>query len=182
MDDAVLVTTAVFCAIGAVRAKRLLASAIWLAAVSAVVALSFYRMGAREVAVIELSVGAGLVTVLLVYAIGVAGEDAICAPALVPRPLVWGLVILATLLLGRLALPLAEAPQSGAEPSFAAVLWQQRGLDVLVQVALIFAGVLGILGVLAERQPTRDERRQTTDKGQRMPEYVRSSEEEKIAL
>lgn len=177
-----LVTAAVFCAISAVRAKRLLTSAIWLAAVSALVALTFYRMGAREVAVIELSVGAGLVTVLFVYAIGVAGEDAISAPALVPRPLAWGLVILAALLLGGLALPLAEAPQSRAESSFAAVLWQQRGLDVLVQVALIFAGVLGILGVLAERQPTRDERRQTTDNGRRMPEDVRSSEEEKIAL
>jgi uncharacterized MnhB-related membrane protein len=175
MDDAVLVTAAVFCAISAVRAKRLLASAIWLAAVSALVALIFYRMGAREVAVIELSVGAGLVTVLFVYAIGVAGEDAISAPALVPRPLAWGLVILTALLLGGLALPLAEAPQSGAEPSFAAMLWQQRGLDVLVQVALIFAGVLGILGVLAER-------RQTTDNGRQMPEYVRSSDEEKIAL
>lgn len=182
MDYAVLVTAAVFCAIGAIRAKRLLASAIWLAAASALVALIFYQMGAREVAVIELSVGAGLVTVLFVYAIGVAGEDAIRAPALVPRPLAWGLVILAALLLGWLALPLAEIHRSEAEPSFAAVLWQQRGLDVLVQVALIFAGVLGILGLLAERRPARGE-------GREMSEYIPlsvvhrpSSEKEKIAL
>jgi Tfp pilus assembly protein PilV len=29
-------------------------------------------------------------------------------------------------------------------------MWQARGLDVLVQMVLIFAGVLGLLGLLAE--------------------------------
>ena len=33
---------------------------------------------------------------------------------------------------------------------FADVFWQGRGLDVLVQVVLIFSGVLGFLGLLAE--------------------------------
>jgi len=37
-----------------------------------------------------------------------------------------------------------------AGPAFAEMLWQQRGLDVLVQIVLIFAGVLGLLGLLAE--------------------------------
>jgi hypothetical protein len=30
------------------------------------------------------------------------------------------------------------------------MLWQQRGLDVLVQIVLVFAGVMGLLGLLAE--------------------------------
>ena len=33
------------------------------------------------------------------------------------------------------------------------MLWNQRGLDVLVQVVLIFSGVLGFLGLLAEVKP-----------------------------
>jgi hypothetical protein len=37
-----------------------------------------------------------------------------------------------------------------AEPEFAVVLWQERALDVWVQIALIFAGVIGVLGLLAD--------------------------------
>jgi hypothetical protein len=36
------------------------------------------------------------------------------------------------------------------------MLWQQRSVDVLVQVALIFAGVLGVLGLLSGVKPTRE--------------------------
>ncbi len=61
----------------AIRAERLLHSAIWLAGVSALLAIVFYQLGAYQVAVIELSVGAGLVTVLFVFAIGMAGEGRI---------------------------------------------------------------------------------------------------------
>jgi hypothetical protein len=31
------------------------------------------------------------------------------------------------------------------------VLWKQRALDVWVQVALIFSGVMGVLGLLSEK-------------------------------
>lgn len=30
------------------------------------------------------------------------------------------------------------------------ILWEQRGVDVLAQIALIFAGVLGVIGLLSE--------------------------------
>jgi hypothetical protein len=36
------------------------------------------------------------------------------------------------------------------------MLWQQRGLDVLAQIVLIFAGVLGLLGLLAEARAPLD--------------------------
>ena len=36
--------------------------------------------------------------------------------------------------------------------AFVNVLWRDRALDVIVQVVLIYAGVLGLLGLLAERQ------------------------------
>ncbi len=150
MLQLLLAIGAVLCAIQAIRTARLLISALWLAGTSALVALILYRMGAHEVAVIELSVGAGLVTVLFVFAINVAGEEAIQARSLVPRPLAWGLVILSLLLLAGLTFPWTGAVPPTAEPSFSHMLWQARSLDVLVQIALIFAGVLGILGLLAE--------------------------------
>jgi uncharacterized MnhB-related membrane protein len=138
------------CAIMAIRASRLLAAALWLAALSALLAVVFYLMGAVRIAVIELSVGAGLVTVLFVFAIGIAGEKTRGQGRLVPGLLSWGLSLAALLLLGWLALPLTTAPPASSEPTLASLLWEGRALDAWVQVVLIFAGVLGVLGLLTE--------------------------------
>ncbi|NLG72139.1 MAG: DUF4040 domain-containing protein [Chloroflexi bacterium] len=148
MLDWLLVIAAILCALQVVRSPRLLSSALWLAGVSALVSILLYRLGAPEVAVIELSVGAGLVTVLFVFAFNIVGEEGQTAASLIPRPLIWGLVLLAAALLGWYTLPAASFPDRAAEPSFAVVLWEQRGLDVLVQVALIFSGVMGLTGLL----------------------------------
>ncbi len=75
MFDLLIVAATLVCALQAVRSRRLLMSALWLAGASALVALMMYLLGAPEVAVIELSVGAGLVTVLFVFAINIAGEE-----------------------------------------------------------------------------------------------------------
>jgi len=72
MIYALLIAFTVLFAFLAIRAKRLIASALWLAVVSALLAVIFYSMGAQLVAVIELSIGAGLVTVLFVFAISIA--------------------------------------------------------------------------------------------------------------
>jgi uncharacterized MnhB-related membrane protein len=169
---ALLVAGAVFCAVQAVRAKRLLLAALWLAGVSALVSIILYALGAHEVAVIELSVGAGLVTVLFVFAISIAGEDAMEARALLPKPLAWGLVILSSILLGWMIVPSLGSGSVLIERSFAVVLWQDRSLDVLVQIVLIFAGVIGVLGLLAEaRIPVqrRITEKQSTQPAQPVP-------------
>src|SRR5579859_905109 len=64
MDTAVDVTSlvpllCVLCALVAVRARRLIAAALWLAGTSAGLALTLYLLDAPYAAVIELSVGAG---------------------------------------------------------------------------------------------------------------------------
>jgi hypothetical protein len=51
------------------------------------------------------------------------------------------------MLLSVLPVPAVATP---AATVFSDVFWQGRGLDVLVQVVLIFSGVLGFLGLLAE--------------------------------
>ena len=149
----VLLAGAVICAVQAVRTPRLLAAAIWLAGVSALVSVALYLLGAHEVAVIELSVGAGLVTVLFVFAINIAGEDAMEARSIVPRPVALVLVIIPVLLLAIMTLPSLAMTAAVDEGSFAEMLWQQRGMDVLVQIVLIFAGVLAILGLLSDTIP-----------------------------
>jgi len=144
------------CAIQAVRSQRLLLSALWLAGASALAALMLYLLGAPEVAVIELSVGAGLVTVLFVFAINIAGEDAITSLPIIPKPLAWTLMLMAIILLiwmnlDLLGLDVTLKPPPGYH--FNSVLWENRVLDVLLQMVIIFSGVLGLLGLLAEIHP-----------------------------
>jgi NADH:ubiquinone oxidoreductase subunit 6 (subunit J) len=150
-----LVILATVFSIEAIRAGRLLTSALWLAGVSALVSIVFFLYGARQVAVIELSVGAGLVTVLFVFAISIAGDDIVDTKPLLPWPMFIGISILFVLLLGWFILPASANPfaAAGIESSLNDMLWNQRGLDVLVQVVLIFSGVLGLLGLLAEVKP-----------------------------
>ena len=140
-----------FCAYRAMISKHLLPSALYLAGVSALVTITLYLLGAYEVAVIELSVGAGLVTVLLVYALSVIGEDVVDPTSIIPKPLAFLLVAGIGGLTIWMAYPLAIHPNANGEVLLANVLWKQRALDVWVQVALIFSGVMGVLGLLSEK-------------------------------
>ncbi len=154
MFDMLIVVASLACALRAIRSPRLLLSAIWLAAASALVALLLYRLGAPELAVIELSVGAGLVTVLFVFAINIAGDQPLPSRPLVPRPLAWTALALAAVLLAWFVVPGVRevvAPPDGSR--FAVVLWETRALDLLLQVMLIFSGVLGVVGLLSVGTP-----------------------------
>ncbi len=152
MLTVVLVVGAVICAIQAIRANRLLIAALWLAGLSALVAVTLYVLGAPQVAVVELSVGAGLVTVLFVFAISIAGDEPMTESQLIPATLAWSLILLVIVLLGWTAFTASSSTPSAASAgavSFTTMFWQQRQLDILVQIVLIFVGVLGMLGLLA---------------------------------
>ncbi len=139
------------CALQAIRTNRLLISAIWLAGASALVALILYLLGAVQVAVIELSVGAGLVTVLFVFAINISGEEVFKPARLVPKPLAWAIALIAAALLIWFTYGSVSTAGTGVETyPFATVLWEIRGIDIILQGLLIFAGVLAVLGLMAE--------------------------------
>jgi len=149
----IVVAGLLICAVQAVRAQRLLLSALWLAGTSALVALEMYLLGAAEVAVIELSVGAGLVTVLFVFAINIAGEEAISVQSVVPKPLAGFLVLASVLLLVWMNASLLTAQvnlEQVLSLQFTNVVWGDRVLDAMLQIVLIFCGVLGVLGLLSE--------------------------------
>lgn len=150
MQYAAFMLLSIIFAVMAIRAKRLITSALWLAGVSAMVAVLFYLFGAHQVAVIELSVGAGLVTVLFVFAISIAGEEPGVLKSLIPTWLGGILILLMVGLLGWFTIPGTVPSTPATEAPFTTVFWQERGLDMLVQISLIFAGVLGLIGLLAE--------------------------------
>jgi uncharacterized MnhB-related membrane protein len=139
------------CAVMTIRVKHLLMSAVWLAGTSALVALLIYLLGAPEIAVIELSVGAGLVTVLFVFAINIAGADSRPVTPSIPKPLAWFLVVLVVTLSGWMIFPAfsVAAPAAPIIP-FAVQVWNFRAADTLLQIVLIFSGVLGVIGLLTE--------------------------------
>ena len=157
---AALLLVALFCAYRAMVAKRILSAALYLASISACVSAVLYLLGAQEVAVIELSVGAGLVTVLLVYALSVVGEDALDPSSVVLKPLAYCLAAGVAIVLVWLLYPVSGIGSSLIAPKLAAILWQQRVLDVWVQIVLIFSGVLGILGLLSETPVTKSDQLQ----------------------
>ena len=147
------------CAVQAIRSNRLLISAIWLAGASALTALIMYLLGAQQVAVIELSVGAGLVTVLFVFAINISGEEVFKPARLVPKPLAAAIA----LLVGALVIGFTYGNWAAVQVCveyfpFNTALWEVRGIDIVLQGLLIFAGVLAVLGLMAEdKTPSQGE-------------------------
>jgi uncharacterized MnhB-related membrane protein len=154
--DAVFLLGAVFCAYRAIVAKRILSATIYLACVSALVSVVIYLLGAAQVAVMELSVGAGLVTVLLVYALSVVGDDALDPASVIPKPLAFAVVGSVIVLLGLMVYPATQRTLENGATSLASVLWQNRILDVWIQIALIFSGVMGVLGLLSEQTSSKN--------------------------
>jgi multisubunit Na+/H+ antiporter MnhB subunit len=58
------------------------------------------------------------------------------------------LVLAIFLLLGGLLLGRFFVPFPPVENSLRALLWEERALDLMAQVALVFSGVLGVLALL----------------------------------
>ena len=152
-----LLSGAIFCAYRATVSKRILSSTLYLACISALTSVVIFMLGATQVAVMELSVGAGLVTVLMVYALSVVGEDALDPTSIISKPLALGLVATVTILLGWMVFPAIQSVSLMGSVDLASVLWGQRVLDVWIQIVLIFSGVMGVLGLLSERTPGHSE-------------------------
>lgn len=144
----------VVCALQTVRARRLLHAALWLAGTSALTSMLLYSLGARQAAIIELSVGAGLVFILFVFAISLAGEAGPANASALPRSVARCVIGLILLLLVELAWPRLQGAASAGAVPLSTSLWADRQLDVLAQIVLIFAGAVTIVGLLAQGTAT----------------------------
>jgi uncharacterized MnhB-related membrane protein len=157
MVDILLMAGILACAFMALRARKQLPSALWLSSASVLTGVLMYLLGAPEIGVIELSVGGGLVTILFVFAINITGEEQVPVKKLLPWPVSIGLILGSTVLLIWLSLPAFTF----SLPAFDSVglttaLWEDRQLDVMLHIVLIFSGVLGVLSLLAEKPQSKE--------------------------
>ena len=149
----ILVLLTIECAYLATQSPHLIHATLWLAGVSALTAILVYAIGAWTVAIVELSVGTGLVTVLLVFAITMIVDE---RDTIVIKRLSFTLVMLTLLIILMFTVPVLSSAVTSSQQLFSTELWQDRELDMLVQIALIFAGVLGVLGLLRISNPNQN--------------------------
>ena len=155
--DILLMAGILVCAFMALRARKQLPSALWLASASVLTGVLMFLMGSPEIGVIELSVGGGLVTILFVFAINMTGEEQVPVKKLLPWPVSIGLILGSTILLIWLSLPAFEFRLPPFDSvGLTKVLWEDRQLDVMLHIVLIFSGVLGVLSLLADEVPDKE--------------------------
>ena len=157
MIDILLMAGILACAFMALRARKQLPSALWLSSASVLTGVLMYLLGAPEIGVIELSVGGGLVTILFVFAINITGEEQVPLKKLLPWPVSIGLILGSTVLLVWLSLPAFEFRLPAFDSTgLTKALWEDRQLDVMLHIVLIFSGVLGVLSLLADDPQSKE--------------------------
>jgi NADH-quinone oxidoreductase subunit J len=135
--------------------KDLLKAAVALAAASVFLSVVLFQHGAWVAAVFELSVCAGLITVLFVSTVSLTkdsdqNEEAKITGYLLPAFLLFfvGVDFFALKWIEKFIQPAKEIAQAATETSgFSAEFWGARTTDILGQAALILAGVFAILAL-----------------------------------
>jgi len=145
-------------AVAAVMARELLHSAIMLALVSVGVSLLLFNFQAPWAAVFELSVCAGLITVLFISAVSLIRREEGRTPDSRARfyamPLVMCIMAIAAWFY---AVPFFESLENYARfserpSSLGAIIWDSRRFDLLGQVSILAAGVFVVNSIFPRRK------------------------------
>jgi NADH-quinone oxidoreductase subunit J len=155
----VVLALTVLAALWTVMTGGLMRSVLGLAATSVFVTLLMFMLGANLAAVFELSVCAGLITVVFVSTVAMT-QPAPRAELLdktrkrlrrywyLPLILVAAGTALAFLTVD---MPLITPPPA-AEAEVKELLWKSRQTDLLGQVVVLLAGVMGVIVLFKERK------------------------------
>jgi NADH-quinone oxidoreductase subunit J len=139
----------------AILAKDLLKSAIALAVSSLLLGIIFFQMGAPYAGVFEISVVAGLITVLFMLTIALTkqgGDVRESKTVKIVFPLFFIVFALIDILVMRGILARIPALEAAAETgTFGEVLWKERSFDLIGQLGVILAGVLAVLALFRKR-------------------------------
>lgn len=140
----------------AVFLRDLLKSAICLAAASIFLSMIFFKMSAPYAAVFELSVVAGLITVLFIVTISFTrnqGETKETSLPLIIFPALFVIfAVLSALLIIKLSGNFPSKALMQANDSFGNVFWGTRAFDIIGQMGIIFAAVFTVITLLREKK------------------------------
>jgi len=147
----VLLGLMVLFSVGCCIFKDLLYVAISLAIMSVILALALFHYGANIAGVFELSVCAGLITVLFISTVSLTHDSDQAVETRMPTYFVPLFVLIFIgidfFIIQWLAhsLPATVVPQPSG--TFQRVFWEIRSADIYGQIGLIGAGVFGILSL-----------------------------------
>jgi NADH:ubiquinone oxidoreductase subunit 6 (subunit J) len=151
-----LLTGVVLFSVLAIALKDVLRSAISLAVASLLLGIVFFKMNAPYAGVFEISVVAGLITVLFILTIALTkAGDEVRESRVVnwAFPLVFVAFVAVDALVMKSLLGKVPALAAGAEAgSFGEVLWKGRTFDLVGQIAVILAGVFAVLALFRKRE------------------------------
>ncbi|MDR0646455.1 MAG: NADH-quinone oxidoreductase subunit J [Elusimicrobiota bacterium] len=152
-----LVISMILCSLAAVMAKRTIHAAIFLALVSIILATIMFTAQAPWAGAVELSVCAGLITVLFASTASMIGRGESYAKreSKIFRFLPLGLIIFGVIILccGDFFEPLFANTHNAAAPSLTTVgdiIWKLRTPDLIGQLCIFVAGVLTVRTMLGE--------------------------------
>jgi len=151
----VLLSGLVVFSILAILSKDLLKSAISLAIASLLLGIIFFRMSAPYAGVFEISVVAGLITVLFILTIALTKAEGDVREAKLAKivfPLFFVIFILIDVsVMKSLLQKIPALPETAERGTFGDVLWKQRTFDLVGQLAVILAGVFSVLALFRKR-------------------------------
>jgi len=141
--------------VAAVLVRDILKAAICLAAASLLLGILFFVMKAPYIGAFEVSVVAGLITVLFIVTIALTKtendvrESKLAAWAF---PLFFVVFLAIDLLVMKGLMGKIPALSAGAEGgNFGEALWKGRTFDLVAQIGVIFAGVFAVLALFRKR-------------------------------
>jgi NADH-quinone oxidoreductase subunit J len=155
----VVLALTLLAALWTVMTASLIRSVLGLAATSVCVTILMFMLGANLAAVFELSVCAGLITVVFVSTIAMTQpttRSEIMDRARTHLRRYWFLPVILVAAGAALAFLTAGAridlPPPTASVDVREILWKSRQTDLLGQVVVILAGVFGVIVLFKERK------------------------------
>jgi NADH:ubiquinone oxidoreductase subunit 6 (subunit J) len=152
----ILLSGLVLFSAAAVLFRDLLKSAICLALASLFLGIVFFRMKAPYIGAFEISVVAGMITVLFIVTIALTrmeGDVRETRLALWAFP-VFFVVFLAIdfIVMKSLIGQVPALPSNPDQGSFGEALWKSRTFDLVGQIGIIFASVFAVLALFRKRR------------------------------
>ncbi len=162
----IIILGIVVSALASVMIRSLIKAAIALAVTSAFLAVMMFILGAWVAAVIELSVCAGMITVVFISAISLSKpltneEIEIEAKQRMKRFIYLPFILAAVFVLSAILwnnriinfdfMPVVKGAGNTDFASLSSAIWQKRSFDILGQVIVLLSGVFGVVVLFKER-------------------------------